>query len=290
MSIKIYNAYICDKVYSMHELMQKVKTLRAEIVQLANNKRKHYIVSQCVHLQDFRAVRGLKETQMMRAKLAANKKEKMSDYSLVEMWKVVSEEEFDTRTLMDAIDSHFLNKAYEDGKSNRRIDSDFDYNCSMMVIPMENKQLVLVFGNDELTEVVKNQPWLRDYHYQNQTDCPANISEEEWEQRRKDWDEAIGPDYLPVNHGMEIKLCDSGRDFLFGIMEEEWTKDFPPYVPSVEDRVKWLIDYFDDYPDPPSGSYSVDWVKYLRSEKYLNWKQQKYGFLVEQIKEHSVVL
>ena len=288
MSIKIYNAYICDKVYSMYEFMQKAKELRAEIVRLANEKRKHYIVSQCVHLQDFRAIRGLEATQMMRTKLAANKKEKMSDYSLVDMWKVISEEEFDTRSLMGAIDSHFLNKAYEDSKSNRRMDSDFDYNCSMLIIPTEDKQLVLVFGNEDLTEIVKKQSWLRDYHYQNQTDAPANISDEEWAERKKTWDAAIGPDYLPVNHGMEITLCDSGRDFLFGFMEEEWTKDLTPYIPSEEDRVKWLIDYYDDYPTPPEGSFSVEWIRYLRSKEYLDWKQEKFDFLMLKIKEHFI--
>ena len=49
---------------------------------------------------------------------------------------------------------------------------------------------------------------IADYHYQNQTDEPDNISDAEWKRRAKDWDKAIGPDYIPLNHGMEFTLLD----------------------------------------------------------------------------------
>ena len=288
MSTKIYNAYICDRVYSMHEMMQKAQSMRTEIIKLAQEKRKNFIISHCVHFQDFRAVKGIRETQNMRARLAAEKKESLSDYSLVDIWKVVAEDQIDAQELMSAVDGYFTNKAHEDGKSNRRIDSDFDFNCSMLVIPLEDKQLIMVFGNDDLTEVVKQQPWLSDYHYQNQTDHPAHISEEEWEERKKTWEQAIGPDYLPINHGMEIVLFNSSRDFFFDFVNAEFMDNYPAYIPSVEDRAKWLIDYCDDYPNPPTGSYSVEWVKYLRSPEYLNWKEDRLKQLKEKLADVSI--
>ena len=44
------------------------------------------------------------------------------------------------------------------------------------------------------------------YHYQNQCDKPDDISDEEWNKRESDWNTAIGPDYIPANHGLQVQL------------------------------------------------------------------------------------
>lgn len=49
---------------------------------------------------------------------------------------------------------------------------------------------------------------LEEYHYQDQTDKPDDISSRAWAQRRKDWDKAL-PTGLPSSDGMVIKLLDA---------------------------------------------------------------------------------
>lgn len=72
--------------------------------------------------------------------------------------------------------------------------NDFSANCC--VFPMgKRKTLILFYCEDNtLTEMWRNLPFISEYHYQNQTDQPSEISNKDWNQRRKDWDKAVGWD------------------------------------------------------------------------------------------------
>lgn len=55
----------------------------------------------------------------------------------------------------------------------------------------EDFSLVTLFGYNDLINsfVEDNSDWLEDFHYQNSTDKSADISDEEWDERRDIWDE-----------------------------------------------------------------------------------------------------
>lgn len=71
-----------------------------------------------------------------------------------------------------------------------------DYSCSCGVFPMgKNKTLILFYSeNNEMTDMWQSLPYISEYHYQNSTDKPDYISSKDWNQRRRDWDKALGND------------------------------------------------------------------------------------------------
>lgn len=80
--------------------------------------------------------------------------------------------------------------------------------AKIIYIPHNNDIFAMFFGSYHYERFIMQNENFSDYHYQNQTDQPEDISDEEWKQREKDWDEAIGPDYIPVNHGMLFTFLD----------------------------------------------------------------------------------
>ena len=84
-----------------------------------------------------------------------------------------------------------------------------NHKAKIMFIPCGRKTLGMFFGDCSYYKILfEDTENIADYHYQNQTDRPDEISAAEWKRRAKDWDKAIGPDYIPLNHGMEFTLLD----------------------------------------------------------------------------------
>lgn len=83
------------------------------------------------------------------------------------------------------------------------------HEAELVFIPCDNKMLVMYFGDPTYRSVIEDDhEHYADYHYQNQCDRPERITDEEWEQRSKDWEKAIGPDYVPARHGLTFSLVD----------------------------------------------------------------------------------
>ena len=83
------------------------------------------------------------------------------------------------------------------------------HKAKIIFIPCGRKTLGMFFGDYSYYKILfEDTENIADYHYQNQTDKPDDVSDAEWRRRTKDWDKAIGPDYIPLNHGMEFTLLD----------------------------------------------------------------------------------
>ncbi len=80
------------------------------------------------------------------------------------------------------------------------------HEVKIMYFACGRKILAMAFGDHSYFHHFYENELLKDYHYQNQTDRPEDISAREYSQRSKDWNKAIGPDYIPVNHGLEFEL------------------------------------------------------------------------------------
>lgn len=87
--------------------------------------------------------------------------------------------------------------------------SGYNFYCKLLLFPLEDKILAMYFGTPEIRRFIENHPMFRDYHYQNQTDKPDDISDEDWSRRESDWEKAIGPDYFPLHHGFAVQLFDT---------------------------------------------------------------------------------
>ncbi len=71
--------------------------------------------------------------------------------------------------------------------------SPFYFKSEFALLPLEDKVLVLVYDNDTCSELTKNKEFCEKYGFEyygywDNTDKPDEISEKEWEQRKKDWD------------------------------------------------------------------------------------------------------
>ena len=270
MSTKIYNAYIFDKVYSLHEIMQMFESVKKEMAQYVSVAKSRYVTREMVHLYDFVSFFEPEKVASMVEKHNKIDLKKLADYDMKQIWDFLANKPEETKMVKEILARYFDNKAYDDSQSNRRIDSCFDYNAEVTIIPMENKTLLMYFGNPDMRDFVTKMPCLSDYHYQNQTDQPASISDEEWEMRRRDWEKALGNDGVPSKHGMTIQLFNCAVD-MFGMLEAPINEQD---VPNFEDRAKWLMDYMDDYPNPPTGNSSIEWMRYLRNPEYLEWRKR----------------
>ena len=176
------------------------------------------------------------------------------------------------------------------------------YKSSLLVIPCGSKLLAMTFGNSLLNDTLVNNLNLNDYHYQNQTDKPDNISSKAWETRRKTWHKAIGPDYVPINHGFEFSLVDDNCISLVGLKlyrfynsysresENLFTKEFiKSLIPDIETRANMIIKTFKDYPNPPDeDSPYVEWLEYKRSDGYKKWKTRKIKQVTKKLKNSDV--
>lgn len=87
---------------------------------------------------------------------------------------------------------------------------DFDYTTSISIFPMEDKILAIPFTtNGALKECIFLDEMVSRYGYWNNTDGPSDLTEEQWEQRKKDWDEVFKTSGIPANCGMSIVLLDN---------------------------------------------------------------------------------
>lgn len=80
----------------------------------------------------------------------------------------------------------------------------FSY-AKVALFPLKDHILAMTFGNHSMIGKTFHK-FFKDYHFQNQCDRPEKISAAEWKKREKDWEEALGPDYIPTRHGIFFEL------------------------------------------------------------------------------------
>jgi hypothetical protein len=88
--------------------------------------------------------------------------------------------------------------------------SPIDFSAEAVIFPKaNNKFLVQFFRLHHKLEIPKI---FIEYHYQNQTDQPEGISDEEWEQRRKDWDEIYDKYISPSEAGFIYEIFGANQE------------------------------------------------------------------------------
>lgn len=189
MSIKIYNGYILDQNYSLRELNDLFVDLRKKMQETANKSYLELIMDFCVYVQDMIAIFGKEKAEQM----LQREERFFKGSNFIDCWNCVEE------------------RVIEASKSDKR-NFRYDFQSEVQILPIENKILLMYFGNDkdELLQVFENEPYISEYHYQNQTDKPDSISEEEWEERRRDWTDAL-PSWIPSDTGFTIQLVNINK-------------------------------------------------------------------------------
>ena len=76
---------------------------------------------------------------------------------------------------------------------------------TIVFLPCKNEVFAMLFGNTNVAQKAMKKRFV-DYHYQNQTDRPSNITKTEWNKRKADWDIALPDDAIPSHHGLSFDL------------------------------------------------------------------------------------
>lgn len=110
----------------------------------------------------------------------------------------------------------------------------YDWEFEVCFLPCKGRTLALLYVEQKAYyQYWEKLPFVKDYHYQNQTDKPKNVGRQEWEKRGEDWDEAL-------------KCCLPGSNGLSMIMFGDHSLPFPDFeevlkvLPTLKQRAARL--------------------------------------------------
>lgn len=185
MSTTIYNAYKL-KIADLHQLDEFQKNLYKDYYQYILNKYTEKTAELCLNLMELlpylRAAYTLEDHQIS----------KQLNYPNILIRN---------------------NTVIEIAKQITHIEEKENIKAEIAIFPHSNNDnvLLLAFGT-YFTEFMSSLPdcyetnyRLTDYHYQNQTDKPHDITQKQWELRRKTWDTAM-PSGIPSKDGIIITI------------------------------------------------------------------------------------
>lgn len=93
-----------------------------------------------------------------------------------------------------------------------------DFEFCITLFPLSNKILAIPYCEQKsILSVLKNQPYVKEYGYWNNTDKPDELSDSEWETRSKDWDAAFVNNGIGLRKRKKIEAPKKCRCFLCGI-------------------------------------------------------------------------
>lgn len=189
MSTKIYDAYKLSGKYDIVSLNTALSDLRQQVTKQCENIIANIVVRQFLSMYYMTLLHG-KNTPADTDTVTTNVLEKIARQDMKSAWaylycKITSE-------ISDL--------------SNTTRPFSYNFYNNLLLFPLKDKILAMYFGNTDIRKFIENHEIFEDYHYQNQCDKPDDISDEEWDKRESDWNDAIGPDYIPANHGWQVRL------------------------------------------------------------------------------------
>lgn len=255
MSTKIYNGYRFDKDYSLRELDTLLMNLKKEVQEKADEEYVLSVLNELIYVFDCKQIFG--EDIAKKRMLEYRKDEPNTLNFLTALYDIV----------------FYVDEKIRQSKISSRRDFKWDYNCEIHIMPTKEKLLFTLYTEkDEFKEIIESRPFIKEYIYQNQTDKPDEISDEEWDERARDWDEAIIGG-IPANHGFTVSLVNTDA---FPIVSSETIRKVSNRLRTKEQRAK-VIAYDLEYPCEKM-SMSV-----LCSKEYNDWLNEKISEIIPQL-------
>lgn len=133
------------------------------------------------------------------------------------------------RILPLSIAHDYVQKAYQEVNKSGHRNPPYDFECNISVFPIEGKTLaILNTEQQDFIDLWRQQPEVVWYPYWNSTDPPKDVTDEEWERRREDWDRAFPS--RSKNNAFTFRCVDEYLDF-------PDPEVYVPLVPSIRKRV-----------------------------------------------------
>lgn len=155
-------------------------------------------------------------------------------------------------------------------RSSRNPSIDFSASCVIIPLKRNKKHTLVLFYEDnaQVRKLWQDQDFISEYYYQNSTDKPDSYTEEEWDLRRDDWDQAIGCD-TPRNRGLCFTFTDERPPLP--------SKETLNHIPSNEKRAENIL--FDRYVNEKSAELQAKTQKNVTISEVMkimdNWKDYK---------------
>lgn len=107
-----------------------------------------------------------------------------------------------------------------------------------MLFPYENSTYIMFFGNTKHIKIIEKYIDLIDFHYQNSTDKPDEITENDWNNRINIWDKILGGDGWgkPIDYGFQFTLSEKMPCSYYDLLTMKKIK-----IPSNEKRAGRLV-------------------------------------------------
>ena len=262
MSTKIYNAYKFKENLSTEELNNTINLWRKMCKTIVEKEYAKIILRKYTSLIDMKLIYGDKKINEL---LELNKEKP----NMIQILTALKNEKY--RELLFYIHMYYSDIINKESQSHiKNI-----LTCEMTIHPLKNKTIFMLFGNQNLINMIEQQDIVKDYHYQNQTDKPDEISDKEWDERCMDWNDAIGPDYIPINHGLSATIINKNDDeFSFLNQYTKVNGISEDLFPTIKQRIQSVLD-MSEPPDAPNTNKYSEWSKYTKSETYITWKSEK---------------
>lgn len=205
MSFVIANGFRCS-TSSLDEMVKHIAEFRMELAPLAKAHIAEFCARYAVRFIDDHYLRGRddeKGRERMRCPLSA-------------AW------------------SELLDRARKVEREKVR-DPEVDVECSITFIPFEGALYGMVFTEqNEFLDRWMQKPFVEDFHYQNRTDRPRNVSEYDWEERSRVWNGIFGSGIFrsaPALVGFAAACVDT-------LPSAPMPEEVLPHVPSDDSRLE----------------------------------------------------
>jgi len=167
---------------------------------------------------------------------------------------------------------HFeLCERHREIERTKQRDPEIDFSFVLSILPLKNKILGIYYGeNEKIINAWMNSDFVLEYHYQNQSDRPKDISYEEWRQRKRDWDKALEYD-VPCMRGFMADII-TKTNYLY-IEEDEIIK----YIPKFDERAIFFAKENLFYKKLHEHSQTTTFNLFRNYSKTKEWMKTKQG-------------
>lgn len=211
MSTKIFNGYMLPNM-SLKNLDAFVKKARKKMLEAHNEMGEEMTIKKAVRFLDMHCIYGAEKFEDV-----SQDGMKFRDTYSPYLWAYFGLNE----------------KAQKAEQSDRRTDSDYDFKSNLCLFPIRGKILAMFFSQHQrFTDVWNSFDEVSEYNYWNNTDKPDELTDEQWERRRKDWDTALPGIGIPSENGFIIEFT-KGFPSLFDMKLKE---NAHKYIDSLEKR------------------------------------------------------
>lgn len=199
MSTKIYNGMKLPNM-SVFELNEMYKVLRSKLIPVAQQ-------------EYYKLVAKIYQSAYIYAKLGVN----ICEYN-IDMTNIPTDADKDEILLFAKREACEIIKKTRNAVLWADAEPDADFEVSLCILPVSDAILYIPCANNnelngELQRVMMEYFRAEEYGYWDNTDMPDNLTEDEWNNRKDNWNKAL-PDALgvPRQNGFVIKLVDSEFD------------------------------------------------------------------------------